>query len=180
MIDLIAQIAGYLAMATIFLSFQIKNPKGTVVVMGIATALFSLHFGLIGAVVGCTLNLLNVLRTIIIITTDRHKPFGKILMHSYSWLYALAPFIFAMIPGIEVGLPDYVLGLVMVVQSYVLWIQKEHHIRIALFFLISPGWVWYNFMNGSIPGMITESLNMGSIAIYYFRQWFFGKKKSTK
>lgn len=178
--DIIAQIAGYLAMATIFLSFQIKNPKGTVIVMGIATALFSIHFGLMGAIIGCTLNTLNVLRTFLIVFTDRHKLWGKLLMHGYAWLYALAPFVFTLIPSVEVGLPDYLLGLVMVVQSYVLWVQKEHLLRIALFFLISPSWIWYNFINSSLPGVITECLNMGSIVIYYSRQWAFRRKKFMK
>ena len=171
MIPIIAQIIGYLAMATVFSSFQVKNPKGTVIVMGIATGLFSIHFGLLGAVVGCTLNALNVLRTILIVSTDRRTRFGKLVMHLFSWLYAVAPFVFALIPSIEVGIPDFVLGLVMVLNTYTFWLQKEHPVRLGQFFVVSPGWIWYNYLTGSIPGIITECLNMISVAIYYLRQW---------
>ena len=180
MIQFIAQIIGYLAMCVVFLSFQVKNPKGTTIVMGIATGLFSIHFGLLGAVVGCTLNVLNVLRSILILTTDRTKPWGKILMHGFTWLYALAPFVFWLIPGVAVGIPDFLLGLVMVVLTYAFWLQKEDPIRIAQFAVVSPGWIWYNYLSGSIPGIITESLNMTSVAVYYLRQWVLNRKKSAK
>ena len=179
MIPILAQIIGYLAMATVFCSFQVKNPKGTLLVLGAATGLFSIHFGLLGAVVGCTLNVLNVLRSIAIITTDSKKLWGKLLMHTFAWLYAAAPFFFLLIPSVEVGIPDFILGVIMMINTYFFWTRRENPIRLGQFFMISPGWIWYNYLAGSLPGIITECLNMISVAIYYLRQWMKREKKAS-
>ena len=77
MIEPIAQIIGFAAMATVVASLQVKNPRGTLWVMAVATGLFSLHFGLLGAVTGCILNALNVLRNLAILCTDAGKLSGK-------------------------------------------------------------------------------------------------------
>ncbi len=176
--ELFAQIVGYVAMATVFCSFQVKNPKGTIIVMGIATGLFSLHMGLLGAVVGCVLNGLNVFRSIAVVLVDTKTRWGKLLMHGSSWLYAIAPFIFSLFPSLNIGMPDYVLGVVMMLNTYSFWTRHEHFIRVAQVAVVSPGWIWYNAMNGSMPGIITECMNIVSIAIYYLRSFWKKLKKS--
>ena len=178
--EFVAQIIGYIAMATVFCSFQVKNPKGTIIVMGVATGLFSIHMGMLGAIVGCVLNGLNVFRSIAVVLVDTKKLYGKLLMHGSSWLYAIAPFIFALFPELNIGMPDYVLGVVMMINTYSFWTRHQHFIRIAQVGVVSPGWIWYNAMNGSVPGIITECMNIVSIVIFYLRQLFANKKKSEE
>ena len=180
MMDLIAQIIGYAAMATVCLSFQVKNPRGTLWVMALATGLFSIHFGLLGAVTGSILNALNVLRNLAILCTDSKKLSGKMAMHTLSLAYFAAPFLFLLIPGTNVGIADYVLGVVMTVASYLFWSQKANVIRVIHFFAVSPGWMVYNFLNGSLPGVFTETLNMLSVIVYWVRELFEKMKKSAE
>ena len=169
MIPILAQIIGYAAMATVCLSFQVKNPRGTLWVMAVATGLFSIHFGLLGAVTGSILNALNVLRNFAILFTDSRKLTGKIAMHTLSLAYLAAPFLFLLIPGVSVGIPDFVLGVVMTAASYLFWSQRAQVIRVVHFFAVSPGWMVYNLLNGSLPGVITETLNMLSVVVFWLR-----------
>ena len=180
MMDLIAQIIGYAAMATVCLSFQVKNPRGTLWVMALATGIFSIHFGLLGAVTGSILNALNVLRNLAILCTDSKKLSGKIAMHTLSLAYTAAPFLFLLIPGTNVGIADYVLGVVMTVASYLFWSQKANVIRVIHFFAVSPGWMVYNFLNHSLPGVFTETLNMLSVIVYWIRELLAKMKKTAE
>lgn len=177
--ELFAQIIGFLAMGTVFASLQIKNPRGTLWVMAVATALFSVHFGLLGAVTGSILNAINVFRSVAILYTDPKKRSGKIAKHLFSWSYFVAPFVFLLIPGVKIGIPDYVLGAVMMITTYMFWTQRSDLIRISQFFMISPGWIWYNCLSHSIPGIVTECLNMLSVVIFYVRQ-ILGKSNKTE
>lgn len=174
-----AQIMGFLAMATIFVSFQVKNPRGTLVVMGTANVLFAIHFGLLGAVTGSLLNVMNVIRSLAILYTDPKKQSGKIIMHCYSWLYTIAPFGFLLIPGVSVGIPDFILGAIMTFACYCLWTQRSGPIRLSQLCVISPGWMWYNILAHSLPGILTETMNMLSVILFYLRQ-FLGKTKKSK
>ena len=180
MTEIIAQIVGYAAMATVCLSFQVKNPRGTLWVMAAATGLFSLHFGLLGAITGSILNALNVLRNLAILCTDSRKLTGKIAMHTLSLAYLVAPFVFLLLPDTSVGIADFVLGVVMTVASYLFWCQRAKVIRIVHFFAVSPGWMVYNLLNGSLPGVFTETLNMLSVVVYWIREHFTGAKKVEK
>ncbi len=169
-LPILARIVGFVAMATVCCSFQVKNPRGTLWVMAVATGLFSVHFALLGAVTGAALNLLNVIRNLAILTTNREKRSGKLAMHVVSWAFFAAPFVFWMIPTVKVGIPDFVLGAVMTAASYFFWMQKANVIRVVHFFGVSPGWMVYNVLAGSLPGVITETLNMLSVLVYWGRQ----------
>ena len=166
-------------MATVFLSFQVKNPRGTLWVMAAATTLFSTHFALLGAVTGALLNALNVIRSFAILCTDRHKLSGKIAMHVVSLAYTAAPFVFLMIPGTDIGVADYVLGVIMTICAYLFWTQKSNLIRLSQFFLISPAWLVYNTLSSSLPGILTECLNLTSVAVFWLRQFFEKSKKKA-
>ncbi|MBO5779426.1 MAG: YgjV family protein [Clostridia bacterium] len=178
--DIIAQIIGYTAMATVCLSFQVKNPRGTLWVMAVATGLFSIHFGLLGAVTGSILNALNVLRNMAILYTDSRKISGKVAMHTLSLAYFAAPFFFLLLPGTAVGIPDFVLGVIMTAASYLFWSQNARVIRVVHFFTVSPGWIVYNFLNGSLPGVFTETLNMLSVVVYWVRELLEKSKNNRK
>ncbi len=179
MIDTIALIIGFIAMATVVLSFQVKDPRGTLWVMAAATGLFAIHFGLLGAVTGCILNVLNVLRNVVILYTDPQKLSGKFAMHLFAWAYMAAPVVFSLFPSLNIGIPDYILGAIMMICAYLFWTRREGYIRAGQFFLISPGWIWYNYLSSSIPGIVTECLNLTSVAVYYLRKLFAKSKKTN-
>ena len=174
----IAQIIGFVAMATVVASLQVKNPRGTLWVMAAATGLFAIHFGLLGAITGCILNSLNVMRNLAILFTDSKSVAGKLAKHTLSLAYLVAPIGFYFIPGVTVGAADFVLAAVMTVASYVFWSQNATAIRIIHFFAVSPGWMIYNWLAGSIPGVITETMNMLSVIVYWIRGFLEKSKKS--
>ncbi len=177
--EIIAKLIGYAAMATVFCSLQVKNPKGTLWVMAAATGLFAIHFALLGAITGAILNTLNVIRNLAILFTDRTRLSGKIAMGMVVPAFFAAPFVFWAM-GLSVGILDFVLGAIMAVASYLFWSEKGNVIRIAHFFMVSPGWIVYNTVAGSLPGVVTECLNMLSVLLFWGRKLLPSAKKSRK
>ncbi len=176
MIDFVAQIIGYAAMATVFCSFQVKNPRGTLWVMGAATGLFAIHFALLGAVTGAILNTLNVIRNLAILFTDPKTTAGRIAKHTVAPAFFAAPFAFWLM-GLDIGILDFVLAAIMTLASYLFWSANGRVIRVAHFFLVSPGWICYNLVNASLPGVVTECLNMLSVLLFWGRKLLVKAKK---
>jgi Tfp pilus assembly pilus retraction ATPase PilT len=53
-------------------------------------------------------------------------------------------------------------------------------IRVIHFFAVSPGWMVYNFLNHSLPGVFTETLNMLSVIVYWIRELLAKMKKTAE
>ena len=69
--------------------------------------------------------------------------------------------------------------LAMVIGTPLLWTRKPTVIRYTGLFLISPGWLIYNITVFSIAGIITETLNIGSILISFLRYKGFKNTENT-
>ncbi|MCQ2432910.1 MAG: YgjV family protein [Clostridia bacterium] len=73
MIIIIAQIIGYLAMLTSFLSFQMRTHRSIMLVQVITAILFAVHFLMLGKTTGCILNAAAIIRDIIFMYQDKSK-----------------------------------------------------------------------------------------------------------
>lgn len=175
---ILIQILGWAAMATVFCSFQVKDPKKTLWVMSGAQILFTIHFGLAGAITGAIQNLLAVARNLCIIYTDPQKISGKIAKAVMVAAFAVAPFGF-WAAGLEVGVLDFILGVIMAFAAYLVWTARSSVIRLSQLCMISPCWLLYDALAGSVPGVITECLNILSVVIFYLRQ-FFARVRAAK
>ncbi|MBR4960713.1 MAG: YgjV family protein [Clostridia bacterium] len=68
---IIGQILGLVALAFTALSYQTESSKKLLVLQTIATALFSIHYFLIGAASGLALNILAIVRNLIYYNRDK-------------------------------------------------------------------------------------------------------------
>lgn len=175
--QILIQILGWAAMATVFCSFQVKDPKKTLLVMSGAQVLFTIHFGLAGAITGAIQNLLAIARNLCIIYTDPQKTSGKIAKAIVIAAFAVAPFGF-WLAGLEIGVLDFVLGVIMAIAAYLVWTARSSAIRLSQLFMISPCWLLYDALAGSMPGVLTECLNILSVLIFYLRQFLARVRKA--
>lgn len=178
-IQLIAQIVGIIAMIIGVLSFQQKTQKRIVVMQFCSSILFAVHFGMIGAVIGCILNVMGIVRAAVFSQREKHAWAAHI-----SWVYIfVAAFLVAYVLIFTVlrdiifteGAPtliDYfiqllpVLGMTATTVSF--RAEKAATVR-ALSFVSSPAWLTYNIIGRSLGGSLTEIFVMISIVVGILR-----------
>lgn len=127
-----------------------------------AAALFTLHFGLIGAVTGAAMNVVNIFRSVVFTHGNQRWARGR------HWLYIfLAAFIIAGIYSWQ-GWYSILPIVAMTTGTLAFWMKDTHRIRrIAL---ISPvSWLAYNTISGSYPGMVVEVMILMSIILAMLR-----------
>jgi len=85
---IIGQIFGLVALAFTGLSYQTRSSKKLLILQTIATALFSVHYCLIGATSGLALNLVAILRNLIYYNRDKDLlPFRLDRKYCKGWFF---------------------------------------------------------------------------------------------
>jgi hypothetical protein len=161
--ELVAQLVGFGGLTLAIIAFQINNRKKLILLHMAAATIFTLHFFMLGAFTGASLNAINIARNYI---------FAK--KYDYKWArspWVLATFITLFViagaltwDGWYSVLP--VIG--MVAGSVAFWMKNTTTIRF-LALIAPPCWFAYNFIVGSIPGMIAEILIFSSIVAAIIR-----------
>lgn len=166
---IIAQIIGVLALSNAVTSFQMKTHKKILLFQLISTALFVLHYALLGAYTGAILNAIAMVRSIVFINKDK------------AWARNIAWLIFFCIISIGTGCFTWngsiisilpVLGILCTTVAF--WIKTPKYVRMVAF-PSSPLWLIYNIDCMAWGGAITEIINMISIIVAMIRLDF--KKK---
>lgn len=165
--QIIAQIIGIFGSAFIIYCFQSKNSKNLFLFQLIGAALFCIHFGLLGAYVGFTQNLLATGRNSLLISGKKwasHPAMLILLLLSYTvtGFFTFDGF-FSMLPPAA-----------MVISTLVMWTKKGKAIRIVQFLGVSPLWLIYNISVFSISGIVTESFVLLSVVVSVLRFGFKG------
>ena len=177
--EFIAQAVGIVAMVIGVLSFQQKTQKNIVTMQFCSSILFAVHFGMIGAVIGCILNALGIVRAAVFAQREKHPWAAHI-----CWLYifsgacvAIYILIFTLLrdavyPDAPPVLADYIIQLLPVIGMIATTVsfraKKASAVR-ALSFVSSPAWLTYNIIGGSVGGSLTEIFVMCSIIIGILR-----------
>lgn len=160
---IIAQIIGFIALLLLVIVFQKNNRKSMLRLMMVAALLYSVHFFILGALTGSALNLLNMFRSYVFASRD-DKQWAK-----YNWwLYVFIGAI--IILGVTTWGGWYsILALTAVlVQTIAFWSTNTKFIR-YISLLVPPCWFAYNYIVGSIPGMITEVMILSSLLVGIYR-----------
>lgn len=165
----ISQLIGAVAAVLLLSSFQQKTHKRIVFMQACAGLLFGIQFLLIGAYEGMACNFIGMFRSFSYSFRNKSKIIDSIFcpiffaiaftvgtVFTYKNLFSLMPLV------------------AMIISSFVLWIPQTQKLR-ALTFPTSALWLVYNFLCGSVSGVITESSCILSIIIGLIR---FRKKKS--
>lgn len=170
--NLFAQAIGLLAMAFNIFSYQQKTRSRAIGFQLCGGALFAVNFYLLGAVTGCILNIIAVIRAIVFLNKQRlhtdHISWTLGFGLTYLASYVLAFTVF----GKEATLGNLIveflpiIGMTATTVSFRLSDAKA----IRRFGLISsPSWLVYNIANFSIGAICCEVLTLGSILIGIFR-----------
>lgn len=157
-----AGLVGVAALIVALVSFQMNVPKKMVICQLISNTLFTIHFFMLGAVVGAAINIMSAVRSLIYSQTDK-----KWAMHPvWTLVFVLVSVLIAVFcwEGLVSLLP--VLGAVCYTISFRMKTSK----MVRLVSLpSSPCWIVYNAIKGSIPGIVTECYVIISILVGMLR-----------
>ena len=179
--DILIQGLSIIAMIIIVLSFQQKSQKLIIVFQLLGALLFAIHFGLLGTMMGCLLNAINVVRAAIFANKKRFHtdamPWTVGLLAVYVGAYILTFTLF----GTEPTAKNLIVEAFPLVSSFFMTFAfraKTARMTRFLGFGNSPGWLIYNIVNFSIGGILCEIFAMISIVVGIVRYDILKKPES--
>lgn len=159
---IIGQILGIVAVAIFFISYQVKNQKTLLVVQTLATAVYCVHYLLIGATSGLTLNIVCIIRNLAYYFRDKPILRGKwvpyffaaviCVIGAFSWQGYYSLFI--------------IIGLA--INTVCLSMTDTQKVRYSVLLTCSLV-LTYNVFAHSIGGVISEFVSICSAAIGIIR-----------
>lgn len=165
-IEIIAQIIGFAGLAMNCLSYQAKTKKKLIVIQLFGALFFVLHFGLLGAVMGCMLNTVAVLRSLVFANAEKthanHPAWLALFIAIYIGSYVLTFTVFDKEPTLP-NLLLQILPPVGMTFSTISFRTKNAATVRKLCLFCSPMWLIYNIFNFSISGILTETISIVSI-----------------
>ena len=161
--SLTTQILGYIAVAILFVSFQVNNRKNILGLLVLGMVFLATHQFLLGAFAGAIANGLTIIRNL----TFRHKKDNQILNH-FIWLYVFSTVLVATGIYFWQGWHSLLPALAVTASTFALWADDTKTIRILS--LIGPFlWLPYAFIIESIPTILIQVVIISSILIAMFR-----------
>lgn len=163
MINIIGQLIGYASILMNVLSYQQSDYKKIMTFQVLASVCSLLHYGLIFAWTGLVLNVIGLLRSIAF--RNRSEKSDK----SYTWLFWLF-----LLLNFGSGAVTYVniYSIFAILSSSLrvvyLWNKNPKIIRL-LSIPTSLLWIIYCISCGSIPGIISELIVVGSVIIAIYK-----------
>lgn len=167
----VGQVLGVLGLALTFVSYQCKTPHRLLVMQTLSTALFIIHYLLIGADSGFLLNIVCVVRNLAYFFVGRKGARPLWLSLSLATVFAAA-----LVPLCALswqGWPSLLITSALVVNTYFLSLGKQNLLRASVIGTSSLILV-YNILVFSIGGIANESVAIVSSAIGLLRS----RKKS--
>ena len=174
MIDIIAQVIGYMGMALSILSFLCKENKKFFITQALSGACFATNFLLLGSTTAAYLNFINIFR---------------------GWVFGFAPKkwrgLFAIITGLmyivaTVFTYDGWLSLLVLVAQLagtaVMYTDNGKIIRIVQLGVVSPAWFAHNLIVRSVPAVLCEvfAITTTVIALVKYRKTGFISVEDSK
>jgi len=168
----LAQLVGFAGMAMNILAYQRNTRKGIIGMQTMGSAFFFLHFLLLGrldagAYTAAFLNVVGVARNIVFL--NREKRWGS----HRAWLYAFI-LAFAAVGIVTWESPLGLLSVGAVIAGTVAFYSKKPGTIRRLSLICSSGWMAYDIIYRSIPGVICEILTLSSI---FAAMWRFDFRK---
>lgn len=174
MFDILAQGVGILAMLAALLSFQCRSNRRLFLMQMLASVLFSVHFGLLGATTGLLQNSIGFVRCLLCYKSDRAWARHPLIL----WGLLLAS---AVCGAIGYNGPVSLLPpIAMIVSTVAMWSRNGRAIRLTQLCAASPLWLIYNFSVVSISGVIVECCNLLSVVVSLCRFGWRGEGKQAK
>lgn len=165
--EIIAQALGIVGLVIIVLSYQFKNNRSFFLAQGTGSLFFFANFLLIGAYGGAFFNLTNLLRGMLFLK-NQNKIWKLVLIEAaytgclvFSIVLDPTPLsiLFAALPYTA-----------LIAMTVFMMHAKPVPIRVFQIAWMSPSWIAHNIFNFSIGGLVCESLNMVSSAVFLLRK----------
>jgi len=167
-LDWIAQIVGIFAMAFNILSYQQKTRGGAIAFQLCGSALFAVNFWLLGAVMGCILNVVSAVRALVFLNREKLNANHPAWLAGFAVTFLISYVLTFTLLGKEATIFNLiveflpVIGMIATTLSFRMTDAKS----IRLFGLVSsPCWLIYNLAVFSLGAIICEVLSLGSILI---------------
>ena len=181
--DFLTQVIGIVGMTFGILSYLNKNQRGIMIFQLLATTFFSVHFLMLGAVTGCLLNVLGVVRAAVYSQRSTHRWAAHpiwiyIFSASAVGIYALSFAVFGKEPTVWLLILELLPVIATAVTSVSYRMPGGAQVRVLSLFS-SPLWLIYNACNGSIGGFISDSLSIISIFAGMYKHDRKGKGKKV-
>lgn len=170
--DLTVQIIGLFAMAFNILSYQQKTRTRAIGFQLFGGLLFSIHFFMLGAIVGGLLNAVAVIRAVVFLNKEKLRADRLPWLLGFIGVYLASYVLTFTVFGMELTAGNLfveflpVIGMTATTISFRLQDAKAIR-RYGL--ISSPSWLVYNIANVSIGAIICEVLSLGSILIGILR-----------
>ena len=175
MVEIIAQVLGYIAVALGLLSFQFAKGKSFFLFQTLLMLLFSMQFFLLGGYSGAAMNFIGMLNTVVYYFKSENKKFaqGPVWLVVFFVLYAAAG-------AVSIILSDNWLEILppiaAIFNMFTRYTGNLRTIRLAQIFVSSPFWFIYDFLVGSYGGCINEVLGFISALSAFIRYAIKAKK----
>jgi hypothetical protein len=171
--DFLTQAIGIVGMTFGILSYLNKNQRGIMIFQFLNTLCFAVHFFLLGAVTGCLLNILGVIRAAVYAQCTRkawaaHPAWIFVFAGGSFAMYVLSFTVFGVEPTARLLLLELLPVIAMTVTSVSYRMPGGAQVRLLSLFA-SPMWLIYNAINGSAGGTISESLSIISILVGMYK-----------
>lgn len=170
--EILAQALGIIGMAFNLASYQMKSQKLLITLQMFGAIFFTVHFGMIGAITGCILNVVGILRAFVYSNKDKKWASSPFWLPFFICLYVITYVLSFTVFGIEPKPLNFLIELLPVIGMIALnlgFVMKDAgKVRITAL-ICSPSWLIYNIIKGSIGGSITEILSLISIIVGMLR-----------
>ena len=164
------QALGFLGLAAMVISFQMKNAKGVLLFLLLSDALFGFQYLLLGSVAGMIVLAVSIFRNIIMLLRDRWPVLGW-----KGWVVIMIIAEVALCAGNIAHWYDVlpIVGFAAATISF--WSKDPQKLRFVNTVLISPVFFIFNLLVGSWGGVINEIITWTSSVTAYIRY----RKKSA-
>lgn len=167
-----AQIIGIVAMGINILSYQLKTKRSILFLQMIGTTLFAINMYMLGALSGCLLNSIGVLRTVVYMQRDRKGFPVKAITGAFILMYAVSYVLVFTIFEKEPSLINFLVELLPLIGMSALTVGAAltgtKAIRVCAF-VNSPCWLIYNCINFVIGGILCEIFTIVSVILALVR-----------
>ncbi len=163
--DIAVQMIGFFAMALGIASYQSKTRRGILLFQLFASILWIIQFLFLKSYAGAILNFVAIIRNSLFSFKGKYKWADSIALPIFIMGLFLASGIYTFtLEGIISIIPTFA----MLLSTAALFITREKIIRILSLF-VSPPWLIYDAISGSVAGVMCETFMIISIIIAMIR-----------
>lgn len=177
---IVAQGIGIIAMGANILSYQFKSKRNILLFQMVGSLFFAVNMYLLGSMIGCLLNSIGILRTIVYLQKDRKGFPTKTLTGAFILMFIAAYILVFTLFEKEPTPINLLVEVLPVVAMCALTIGSSltgtTAIRVCAF-ISSPCWLTYNFINVAIGGILCEIFTLTSVILAFVR---LDKKKKSE